>query len=107
MAATAQLKTRGERTEPLVIYRSVDGSGATYALDWRDRERLKKRFGEAVHLPPRVFIAHEHETEADEKSIREPLRCQIAQLLTGLSEERLMELGPIQFRDPVTERLIR
>jgi hypothetical protein len=105
MAATVQLKTRGERTEPLVIYRSVDGSGATYALDWRDRERLKKRFGEAVHLPPRVFIAHE--TEADEKSIRQPLRRQIAQLLTGLAEERLMELGPIQFRDPVTERLIR
>lgn len=103
--ANAQLKTREERTEPLVVYRSVDGSGATYALGWRDRERLKERFGRAVHLPPRVFIAHE--TEADEESIREPLRRQIAQLLTGLSEERLAELGPIQFRDPVTERLIR
>ena len=103
--ANAQHRTQEEQAEPFIVYRSVDGSGATYALSRRFREHLKERFGHAVHLPPRVFIAHE--TEADYKSIHGSLRRQIVQLLTGLSEDRVKELGTIQFRDPVTERPIR
>lgn len=101
--AKAHLKKRDERTAPLIVYRSVDGSGSTYALNRRDRERLKAQLGEDAHLPPRVFIAHE--TEADSTTLHGSLRRSIVQLLTGLPEDRLGSLD-IEFRDPVTERLV-
>ena len=94
-----------EADEPLVVYRSSDRTGATYALNLRVRERLRQQYGDAVHLPPRVFIAHE--TKDDYQRIHGSIRRQIVFLLTGLSEDRLAELGPIEFRDPVTEEEIK
>ncbi len=91
-------------TEPLVVYRSVDRSGATFALSRPTRERVRAEFGDAVHLPPRVFIAHE--TEADYRAIHGSIRRQVVQLLTGLDESRLAPLGPVHFVDPVTEQEI-
>lgn len=90
---------------PIVIHRSVDREGATYALDWRSADRLRARFGTEVHVRPRVFIAHE--TREDYESVQGNLAGQIVQLLTGVSEARLAPLGGVTFRDPVTEQEIR
>ena len=89
--------------EPLVIHRSTDRSGATYALSPATEARIRRAFP-AAHIPPRVFVAHE--TKADYEAIHGSIRRQIVQLLTGLDEERLSSLGPVSFRDPVTERVI-
>lgn len=88
--------------EPLIVYRSVDRDGATYSLNRRAQQRLRERFGDAVHIPPVVFIGHA--SEADYQTIHESVRRQVIQLLTGLSESRLAELGEIHFQDPVTEK---
>ena len=86
---------------PIVIYRSLNREGATFALKPSSRELLKERLGDAVHIRPRVFIAHE--TRADYDAVHTDLAPQIVQLLTGLSVQHLEELGGVAFRDPETE----
>jgi len=87
---------------PLIIHRSADREGATYALERHSRDRVREAFGKELHLSPRVFIAHE--TAADFENIRGALMPQIALILTGLAEDRLSQLGEIVFVDPVTEK---
>lgn len=87
--------------DPIVIYRSVNREGATFALKPSSRERLRERLGDAAHIRSRVFIAHE--TRADLEAVQENLASQVVQLLTGLSEERLREFGGVVFRDPETD----
>jgi hypothetical protein len=88
--------------EPLVVHRSVDRDGATYSLSRRARQRLHERFGDAVHTPPVVFIGHA--SEEDYRTIHASVRRQVIELLTGLSESNLAELGDVRFEDPVTEK---
>lgn len=90
--------------DSIVIYRSVNRDGATFALKPSSRELLQARLGDAVHIRSRIFIAHE--TQADYNSVHGNLAPQIVQLLTGLSVERLREFGDLEFRDPVTEAAI-
>jgi hypothetical protein len=87
--------------EPIVIYRSVNRDGQTFGLEPLSRNRVRERFGEQVHLHPRVFIAHE--SEADYESVRGELATLVVQLLTGVHPERLDELGGVSFRDPATD----
>jgi hypothetical protein len=93
------------RTKPgVTILRSTDRDGATYALAHDARASVRNAFP-GVHLPPRVFIAHE--THDDYQRIHGSMRSQIVQLLTGVDEERLVDqLGPVRFCDPVTEQEI-
>jgi hypothetical protein len=87
--------------DPIVIYRSVDREGATFALQPRSRERVRARFGDAFRLRSRVFIAHE--AHADDTETLGDLGPQVVRLLTGLSKERLEEdLDRVVFRDPET-----
>lgn len=90
-----------EHPEPLVIFRSVNRDGETYALEPRSLERLREAFGAAVHSRSRVFIAHE--TKADYEHVHGTVAKQIIQLLTGLDEGRLDALGGVTFRDALTE----
>lgn len=90
--------------EPLKILRSQDQQGATYALDHGSAKYLRDEYGGAIHLVPRLFIAHE--TASDYNQIRDDLKAQIAQILTGLSTDALEDLAPIFFIDPVTEKKI-
>jgi len=87
---------------PIVIYRSVNRDGETYALEPRALKRLRETFGSSVHARPRVFLAHE--TRADHEHVQGTVAPQIVMLLTGLSEDRLGPLGGVIFRDPVTEQ---
>jgi biopolymer transport protein ExbD len=95
----------GARQKPIVIYRSVNRDGETYAMESRSLQRLREALGSAVHAHPRVFIAHE--TRADYEAVHGGIVQQVIQLLTGVTEERLRPLGGVSFRDPVTERELR
>lgn len=87
---------------PIVIYRTVNRDGQTFALAPSSRNRLREHFGhDVLHLHPRVFIAHE--TADDYNSMYGDLAKQVVQFLTGLSLDRLQSLGKPVFRDPVTE----
>ena len=55
--------------EPLIIYRSVNREGATFALKPGSRERVQSRFGDAAHVRPRIFIAHETRVNYDEMHV--------------------------------------
>jgi hypothetical protein len=90
-----------EASAPIIIYRSVNRDGQTFALDPLSRMRLRETLGDAVHMHPRVFIAHE--TAADYARVRADLAAQLIPLLTGVSEIRLIEFGGVSFRDPATE----
>lgn len=87
---------------PIVVFRSVNREGETYALEPRSLDRLRTALGDAVRSHPRIFIAHE--TRVDSDHVERSMTSQIIQLLTGVSEERLRGLGGVIFRDPVTER---
>jgi hypothetical protein len=87
---------------PVVIHRSVNRDGETYAVEARSLKRVRAAFGSAAHVRPRIFIAHE--TLADYEHVHGAVAPQIVMLLTGLSEEQLGPLGGVIFRDPVTER---
>lgn len=87
---------------PIVIYRTANRDGETFAIDPLCRERLRERFGDVFRSRQRVFIAHE--TRADYEHVHGQIVPQIVVLLTGLSEERLNEVGPVIFVDAVTER---
>ncbi len=87
---------------PIVIYRSVNRDGETYALEPRAMKRLREMFGTSAHPRPRVFIACEG--ASDRAFLETALAPQIVMLLTGMPEERLQAAGGVIFRDPVTER---
>lgn len=88
-------------SEPIVIYRSVNREGQTFALKPTSRQFLRNRFGSSVHSSPRVFIAHETKANLDE--LHGSIAEQVIHLLTGVSSERLKDIGGVVFRDPVTE----
>jgi len=86
---------------PLVVYRSVNRDGETYALEPRSLDRIREALGDAVHVRPRIFVAHE--TRADYEHMHGAIAQQVIQLLTGVAQERLQPLGGVIFRDPATE----
>lgn len=91
------------RGEPLIIHVNVDGTGITFSLGLSARRRLERDFG--VHASPRVFVGHE--TRAAFEEIHGPMLRQLVLVLTGVDEDRLRDVGPIEFREPVTERLLK
>ena len=88
--------------EPIIIYRSVNRDGATFALEPLSLDRVRAAFGAAVRARDRIFITHE--TRADYDQVQGSIASQIVTLLTGLDEDRLRSLGGVVFRDPVSEQ---
>lgn len=86
----------------IVIYRTANRDGETFALEPRSLTHLRREFGERLHLSPRVFVAHE--TRADYEHVHGRIVPQIVLLLTGLSEDELRSHGRVIFVDPVTEQ---
>lgn len=101
---TEPVARRPEKNPPLVIYASVDRSGTTYSLSERTRHVIREKFGDAVRLHSRIFVSDE--TSADYEQLRGPMREQVIQLLTGLSESRLKELGVVEFRNPASDEAV-
>lgn len=100
---TESVARRAEKS-PLVIYASVDRSGTTYSLSERTRHVIREKFGDAVRVHSRIFVSDE--TSADYEQLRGPMREQVIQLLTGLSESRLKELGVVEFRNPASDEAV-
>lgn len=94
----------GEKSPTLVIYASVDRSGTTYSLSERTRQLIREKFGEAVRVHSRIFVSDE--TSADYEQLRGPMRDQVIQLLTGVSESRLKEVGVVEFRNPASDEAV-
>jgi hypothetical protein len=90
--------------EPIIIDRSSNRDGATFAVDSRSLKRLRAAFGPALHLRDRIFLTHE--TPAELNLVPEAIAPHIVRLLTGLTEEQLKPLGGVLFRDPVTEKAL-
>lgn len=91
--------------EPIIIYRSTNREGATFALKPSSRTLLKTRFGHEVHIRSRLFITHE--TQVEYETVHSDLAGQVVQILTGLSVQRLLGSGyEVEFRDPETESTI-
>jgi hypothetical protein len=91
-----------DELDPIIIHRSANRDGATFALDHRSLKRLRDAFGPAVHARKRIFITHEQPDELN--LVQEGIAPHIVTLLTGLTEEQLKPLGGVIFQDPVTEQ---
>jgi hypothetical protein len=89
--------------EPIVIYRSANRDGETFALAPQSRRRLSDALGTPLPANTRVFIGHD--TKFDYQHVHGAFAPQVVTLLTGVSEgdERLQALGGVIFRDPVTD----
>jgi hypothetical protein len=86
----------------IVVYQSTNREGSTFALSPDARRMLEDRFGEKIHVSPRIFVAHE--IRDDRERLHGSLAKQLVMLLTGLDDESLAQAGDIEFRDPVTDR---
>lgn len=89
---------------PLVIHASSQRDGTTYALDLSARRMIQERFGAMSKPSARLFVSHETRDTFEE--VAGPMRKQIIVLLTGLAEERLQNLGRVEFRESPTENLL-
>ena len=89
--------------DPIVILAGLQQDGTTYQLHPVSSERLRTAFP-GVRQAPSVFVGYD--TKADFETLHGPMWSQIAQLLTGVSVERLRELGPVLVRVPSTGREI-
>jgi hypothetical protein len=68
------------------------------------RRALEKRFGDKLHVAPRIFIAHA--TRDTYKRLHGSLASQLLALLTGFDSETLEQLGDLELRDAVTDELV-
>jgi hypothetical protein len=94
----------------IVIYQSANREGPTFSLSPGARKTLQGRFGDKLHISPRIFIANEsYGTQAAHQAL-ERLRGRLAgslvALLTGLDDDLLAQVGDFEFRDPVTDEKV-
>jgi len=98
MAADAE-----DGRSPIVVAVSEDRTGTTFAIGPAMRRMLRTGFG--ARPCPLVFIASEtYETREAFEHVHGHVLRHIAIILTGVLPERLHELGPIEFRESVTDR---
>lgn len=90
-------------TEGLTIYIGRDMDGFTFRLRPRSLELLKKQFPGLTPLP-QVSIAYD--VRSDFESINGPIYHNIQEMLTGLTDEQVDELGGISFVEPTTGKVI-
>jgi len=93
---------------PVVIYQSSNREGTTFALSPDTKRSLQARFGNQLHISPRIFVAHQtvHSTDEDLQRIHGALAKQLLALLTGLDDEALSAVGNFEFRNSVTDELV-
>ena len=84
----------------VVIYQSTDREGSTFSLSPETRRSLQTRFGDKLHVTPRIFVAHA--THGAFERLHGSLAKQLVALLTGFDDELLAQVGVFEFRDPVT-----
>jgi hypothetical protein len=90
--------------EKLVIYQSTDREGSTFSLSPETKRALQARFGDKLHISPRIFIAHG--ARDDLERLHGNLAKQLLALLTGFDDDLLGRVGDFEFRNPVTDQLV-
>lgn len=95
----------------IVIYQSTNREGSTFALSPETKRALQKRFGDKLHVSPRIFIAHgAHGAQATQgtrdalERLHGGLAKQLIALLTGFDRDLLAQIDDFEFRDPVTDQ---
>ena len=89
--------------ETLVIYRSSNRDGATYALPNRSRNLIQERFGRTLSIRSRIFIAHAPDEDPKElDALPTASREALVTMITTLKPDEASAFQ-IEFRDPVTE----
>lgn len=96
--------------DKIVIYQSTNREGSTFALSPETRRALQARFGDKLHVSPRIFVAHGMPeapgTRDDLERLHGRLAKQLLALLTGFDQDLLAQLGEFEFRNPVTDELV-
>jgi hypothetical protein len=93
--ASARPRRAREQAPRVVIEQSYHREGSTFALSPETKQSLVERFGDKLHLAPRISIAGHRD---DPKRLHGPLRKQLLMLLTGVDDEALLaEMGAIEF----------
>jgi len=87
--------------EPIKIAIGRQSDGCSYQLDPLSRQRIQSMFP-GVRVAPRVFVGYE--TRSEFEAIHGPMWGQIARLLTGVSVEKLNEIGGFLIYEPATKR---
>lgn len=83
-------------TQPIFIFMGITSEGVTYELDTASQERLRQVPG--ARPVRKVFFAYDREAVYEKR--HELFDHQVVRLLTGLSVERLKELGGVELYDP-------
>ena len=92
--------------DAIAIYQSSHREGATFSLKPDSQRALQARFGDRLHLAPRIFVAHEERKPSappDLKRLHGRLARPLVALLTGLDDQALAQLEDIEFWDPVND----
>lgn len=90
-----------EPSDPIIIYRTLNRDGQTFAIEPLSLERLRRSLGDEVHVRPVVFVAHESSSDYDQ--LDGDVVAQVIRLLTGVAEATLAPLGGVSLRDPITD----
>jgi len=89
---------------PLDVYLSRNGEGLTFALHPNSRKLLRQRFPRTLLLQM-VYVGTDDRDDFEQNQTAAQDR--VVQLLTGLSEEQVEELGGYRIYDPVRKRVVR
>ncbi len=89
---------------PIDIYVGRQRDGSAYSLHPASRKLIKIKFAH-VKPAPVVFIGSDTQAETGKQS-GEAVWDQVAIILTGLSTEKLNELGGYRILDPANEKVV-
>jgi hypothetical protein len=77
-----------EDDSQIAIYQSTHREGSTFSLSPATRRALEKRFGDKLHVTPRVFVAHgTHAAQGSSERLHGSFAKQLVALLTGFDDE--------------------
>jgi hypothetical protein len=82
---------------PLVVSIGRQWDGCTYRLHPLSKRRLKAAHPR-IHPVPSLFVGYA--TRDEFEALHGPMWLQIAQMLTGLGEDKLRALGGLELHDP-------
>lgn len=100
---TLRMERSEAQPEPIVIYRTVNGNGETFALKPSSARRIRDHFH--VEPRPRVFIAHD--TKADFDAVRGDVVNAVIELLARVTKDELSKHARVEFQDPVLDTVLR
>jgi hypothetical protein len=103
-------KAQEDDDKKLVIYQSTNREGSTFSLSPKTRKALQARFGDKLHISPRIFIAHGGYGVQAARYVLERLHGGLAKqliaLLTGFDDDLLARADDFEFRDPATDEQV-